>query len=190
MRWLNERRAALLMAALFVGGGMLTALWGGFGAHAQHGPRPVGSTTCIGCHADEGSVVAESAHAQAPFARLWETVAGQPITQWPLDWESLCASCHATARLTERPTYAPAYAIGFACERCHGPGSEHASTQGGGDAPPGQYTPDGGSCETCHYVTPHTPTVHQSPGLDALAAGDGMTCTSCHDAHHQGVNTG
>ena len=101
-------------------------------ADTKNGASYTGSKACGSCHAADLEIWKRSKHGHA-----WETLEkaekdptryGWPVTEYPD-----CVSCHVvgfgerTGFLSKEKT--PELA-GVGCERCHGPGSEHAKTNG------------------------------------------------------------
>ena len=98
----------------------------------QSGASYVGSSTCKGCHPSAAAVWEKSRHAGA-----WDTLVkaeGDPKRYgWPVTAYPDCVSCHVVGfreqsgfvSFEETPDLA---AVG--CERCHGPGSAHALSNG------------------------------------------------------------
>lgn len=123
---------------------LFTALWHGSQV-AAHPPqaRDVGSEECLECHSRQGRRAAVSGHASTWYGNLAQTEAGS--ANWSEDLETLCDACHVTALMQEN------LAIGFTCETCHGPGSDHIRNVGGVAI----YTPDRQVCADCHYAASH-----------------------------------
>jgi tetratricopeptide (TPR) repeat protein len=123
----------------------------------------------------------------------WETGLGRVLSP---AFEKKCLNCHGAA--TEGRTE-----TGVRCEACHGPGSEHVKAVGAGLAAKAILNPKKLSndkqlelCAQCHagFGVLHDPLPDDlliSNQVNALRnsqcyiqSGAGLSCTTCHDPHH------
>jgi hypothetical protein len=97
------------------------------------GRKYVGSAACKDCHLEEYEIWQRSKH-----GRAWKTLVdaendGGAKYGWPVTHYPDCVSCHVVGY--GRPGGfvsgdATPELVDVGCERCHGPGSEHAATSG------------------------------------------------------------
>jgi hypothetical protein len=92
----------------------------------------VGSQTCVTCHRDQYLSWANTAHAQAM----------NHVLSRPAESDSSCLSCHATQLSSGVQALASVQ-----CERCHGPGAQHAARPAKGY---GRIADMSSSCRECH----------------------------------------
>ncbi len=128
---------------------------------------------------------------QAPAS--WETAIGRVLSP---DFEQKCLNCHGAAQRSSHET-------GVRCESCHGPGSEHlkavqSNTSAKAILNPGKMsnTQQLQICSQCHsgfsdIQDPVPDDLLISSQVTALQksqcfiqSGAGLTCTTCHDPHH------
>jgi YVTN family beta-propeller protein len=148
-------------------------------------PVYVGSKACAECHdgptmGDQASIWLGTKHARAyaalgtPEAREIAKISGVPIEPQK---SPLCLGCHATGASAEESEKDPAFSIrdGVACERCHGPGSEHVDAHAGSPPHGGVFTKLDvaplSDCMRCHREKPsHVNILKPKAEFDLAAA--------------------
>ena len=122
---------------------------------APHGPY-AGIDTCLTCHDDRGAALTQGPHSHA-------FKAGNPMAPFG------CQECHADTKAT------------LGCEGCHGPGQEHADSDGDTTLIRrfSSLSPQDASeaCVSCHFRSKHT--FWASSQHDSRSVG----CTTCHSIH-------
>ncbi len=169
---------------LILAGGLL--VFSALPAAAQaRRPVYVGAKVCAECHEGpsmgrQTTIWLRTKHARAyanlfrPEARAIAKISGVPIEPQK---SPLCLGCHATAANAEDQDKDDTFSIrdGVQCEKCHGPGSEHADARAGTD--PAAFVqarleiPDSSECMKCHKDKPsHTNILKPSNAFDLAAA--------------------
>jgi DmsE family decaheme c-type cytochrome len=125
---------------------------------APHGAY-AGTESCLTCHEDRGAAIKHGPHSQAFRA-------GTPMAQ------KGCQTCHADTKA----------ALG--CEACHGPGKDHAESNGDKSKIKRfaslSVKDASETCVSCHFRTNHT--FWAGSQHDARNVG----CTTCHSVHAPG----
>ncbi len=159
------------------------------GSPSQAQPRRpvyVGAGVCATCHDGAGmghqtTIWQHSRHARAyaslaaPQAHAIAAISGVPVEPQK---SPLCLGCHATAADAENWEKDETFSIrnGVQCEKCHGPGSEHAEswTAGGAlraESPVHMTSPSGADCMKCHKEKPsHTRSLARASAAPARPA--------------------
>ena len=144
----------------------------------------------------------ESKHARAyaslaaPEARAIAAISGVPIEPQK---SPLCLGCHATGAEAEATEMDDTFSIrdGVQCEKCHGPGSEHADSWLAGNDPRSGprvrlASPLGADCMNCHKDKPsHTRMLRAAaapaePGDHAVPARRGPARAGSSHARRRG----
>lgn len=125
------------------------------------GQEFAGSESCSQCHEKASG--------------YWESKMGRTRSEG-----AECATCHMSqlsATVKEE---------GVACERCHGPASAHASSNGGsGVRRPSKLAPAerDATCAQCHSEGGGGHVAALAASKCKVASGDRLWCNSCHDPH-------
>jgi hypothetical protein len=97
-----------------------------------NGATYVGSAICQGCHTSAFDAWSKSKHAGA-WTTLERVEADPKRYGWPVTHYPDCVSCHVVGHREQTGFVSgeeTPHLAGVGCERCHGPGSDHAASNG------------------------------------------------------------